>query len=73
MKAAGIENYEIIARFAGSDLEGIKTQHPFMNRPSPIILGDHVTLESGTGCVHTAPGYGVDDLEVCKNIMMISV
>ena len=67
MKAAGIENYEIIARFAGSDLEGIKTQHPFMNRPSPIILGDHVTLESGTGCVHTAPGYGVDDFEVCKN------
>lgn len=67
MKAAGIENYEIIARFVGSDLEGIKTQHPFMNRPSPIILGDHVTLESGTGCVHTAPGYGVDDFEVCKN------
>lgn len=67
MKAAGIENYEIIARFVGSDLEGIKTEHPFMNRPSPIILGDHVTLESGTGCVHTAPGYGVDDFEVCKN------
>lgn len=67
MKAAGIENYEIIARFVGSDLEGIKAEHPFMNRPSPIILGDHVTLESGTGCVHTAPGYGVDDFEVCKN------
>ncbi|MDO5125779.1 MAG: isoleucine--tRNA ligase [Ruminococcus sp.] len=67
MKAAGIENYEILARFLGSDLEGMKTDHPFMNRPSPIILGDHVTLESGTGCVHTAPGYGVDDFEVCKN------
>lgn len=67
MKAAGIDNYEIIARFLGSELEGIKTEHPFMNRPSPIILGDHVTLESGTGCVHTAPGYGVDDFEVCKN------
>lgn len=66
MEAAGIENYEIIAKFLGSDLEGIKTAHPFMNRPSPIILGDHVTLESGTGCVHTAPGYGVDDFEVCK-------
>lgn len=67
MQAAGIDTYEIIARFVGSELEGIKTEHPFMNRPSPIILGDHVTLESGTGCVHTAPGYGVDDFEVCKN------
>ncbi len=66
MEAAGIEKYEIIAKFLGSDLEGIKTEHPFMNRPSPVILGDHVTLESGTGCVHTAPGYGVDDFEVCK-------
>ena len=66
MQAAGIEKYEIIAKFLGSDLEGIKTEHPFMNRPSPVILGDHVTLESGTGCVHTAPGYGVDDFEVCK-------
>ncbi|MGN1133847.1 MAG: isoleucine--tRNA ligase, partial [Oscillospiraceae bacterium] len=66
MSAAGIENYEIIATFVGSKLEGMKTEHPFMGRPSPIILGDHVTLESGTGCVHTAPGYGVDDFEVCK-------
>ncbi len=66
MQEAGIENYEIIAKFQGSELEGIKTEHPFMNRPSPVILGDHVTLESGTGCVHTAPGYGVDDFEVCK-------
>ena len=66
MQAAGIEKYEVIAKFLGSDLEGIKTEHPFMNRPSPVILGDHVTLESGTGCVHTAPGYGVDDFEVCK-------
>lgn len=67
MQAAGIENYEIIASFLGSELEGMKTDHPFMNRPSPVIVGDHVTLESGTGCVHTAPGYGVDDFEVCKN------
>lgn len=66
MQAAGIEKYEVIAKFLGSDFEGIKTEHPFMNRPSPVILGDHVTLESGTGCVHTAPGYGVDDFEVCK-------
>lgn len=66
MEIAGITEYETVGRFTGAELEGILTAHPFMNRPSPIIVGDHVTLESGTGCVHTAPGYGVDDFEVCK-------
>lgn len=66
MKAASIESYEICGSFTGKELEGIQTLHPFMNRKSPIIVGDHVTLESGTGCVHTAPGHGVDDFEVCK-------
>lgn len=67
MEAAGISDYTCEGTFTGRELEGIKTAHPFMNRPSPIIIGDHVTLESGTGCVHTAPGYGVEDFEVCKN------
>lgn len=67
MEAAGISDYTCEGSFTGRELEGIKTAHPFMNRPSPIIIGDHVTLESGTGCVHTAPGYGVEDFEVCKN------
>jgi isoleucyl-tRNA synthetase len=66
MKTAGIEEYETLGRFTGAQLEGIKTQHPLYDRFSPVIVGDHVTLESGTGCVHTAPGYGVDDFEVCK-------
>jgi isoleucyl-tRNA synthetase len=66
MKAAGIEDYSTTGSFKGSDLEGIRTQHPLYDRESPVIVGDHVTLESGTGCVHTAPGYGVDDFEVCK-------
>lgn len=48
-------------------------QHPFIDRPSYIIVGDHVTLESGTGCVHTAPGHGVEDFEVCKNYPHIPV
>lgn len=66
MKSAGIENYETVGSFTGAELEHIKTKHPLYDRLSPVIVGDHVTLESGTGCVHTAPGYGVEDFEVCK-------
>lgn len=73
MKSAGIEEYETVGSFVGKDLEYIKTAHPFMNRPSPVIVGTHVTLESGTGCVHTAPGFGVDDFEVCKKYPEISI
>ena len=40
-------------------------RHPFLDRTGLVILGDHVTLEGGTGCVHTAPGHGVEDFEVC--------
>src|SRR5690606_1950709 len=48
----------------GQELEGISTRHPLYDRASPIILGEHVTLEQGTGCVHTAPGHGLEDYEV---------
>lgn len=67
MKAAGKTDYEVAATFKGSDLEYIKTAHPFLDRSSLVILGDHVTLESGTGCVHTAPGHGVEDYDVCHD------
>ena len=67
LQEAGITDYEVIASFKGSELEYMKARHPFMDRDSLIIVGDHVTLESGTGCVHTAPGHGVEDFEVCKN------
>lgn len=67
MKSAGIEDYTTEGTFKGSELEYIKTKHPLYDRESLVIVGDHVTLESGTGCVHTAPGYGVEDFEVCKN------
>ncbi|MDD7185828.1 MAG: isoleucine--tRNA ligase [Ruminococcus sp.] len=66
METAGISEYTTTGCFTGAELEGMKTQHPLYDRLSPIITGDHVTLESGTGCVHTAPGYGVEDFEVCK-------
>lgn len=67
MKEAGIADYEVIADFKGKELENIKTKHPFLDRDSLVILGDHVTLESGTGCVHTAPGHGIEDFEVCQH------
>ena len=53
-----------ILSFQGKELEHKKAQHPFMNQDSLIILGDHVTKEEGTGCVHTAPGHGLDDFIV---------
>ena len=68
MKAAKITEYTVSeASLKGKELEYIKYRHPFINRVSPVIVGDHVTLESGTGCVHTAPGHGVEDFEVCVN------
>ena len=67
MNAAGITDYEISGLVTGKELEYITYRHPFLDRVSPVIVGDHVTLESGTGCVHTAPGHGVEDFEVCVN------
>ena len=55
---------KILGRATGEQLEGFKARHPFYDRVSPIILGQHVTLEAGTGCVHTAPGHGREDYEV---------
>lgn len=67
MQAAGKTEYEVLGTLQGIDLEYMKTQHPFLDRTSLVIVGDHVTLESGTGCVHTAPGHGVEDYDVCHN------
>ena len=50
-----------IARFKGRDLEGLRFRHPLYERDSVAVLADYVTLEQGTGCVHTAPGHGADD------------
>jgi len=61
MQTCRIEGYEILEKFSGSDLENMKCRHPLYDRESLIILGNHVTLEAGTGCVHTAPGHGQED------------
>jgi len=55
------EQYKIIGHCHGSALEGLQLQHPFYQRHVPIVLGDHVTVDSGTGAVHTAPGHGPED------------
>ena len=59
-----IDEYHVVAYCRGIDLEGIKLQHPFYAREVPVILGEHVTTEAGTGAVHTAPGHGQDDYVV---------
>ena len=64
MMALGITEYQILETFPGKEMEKAKCQHPFMERESLVILGEHVTLEQGTGCVHTAPGHGQEDYEI---------
>ena len=64
MSRYGVETYQVLAYCKGSDLEGLKLSHPFYTREVPVILGDHVTTEAGTGAVHTAPGHGQDDYVV---------
>ncbi|HSG64434.1 MAG TPA: isoleucine--tRNA ligase, partial [Gammaproteobacteria bacterium] len=53
--------WEIVAHARGADLEGVTLRHPFYDRRVPIVLGEHVTTEAGTGAVHTAPGHGLED------------
>jgi isoleucyl-tRNA synthetase len=65
--AVGIDEYRIMGELMGSELEYAVCRHPFLERDSLIIVGDHVTLDAGTGCVHTAPGHGAEDFEVCRN------
>ncbi|HEY9687285.1 MAG TPA: isoleucine--tRNA ligase [Coleofasciculaceae cyanobacterium] len=60
------DTFEAIAEFSGRELEHIAARHPFIDRESPVLLGDHVTLEAGTGVVHTAPGHGMEDYLVVQ-------
>ncbi|MEY3219381.1 MAG: isoleucine-tRNA ligase [Pseudomonadota bacterium] len=63
----GFETYQIVSECQGKELEGLLLQHPFYDRQVPLILGEHVTLEAGTGTVHTAPGHGQEDYVVGKH------
>ena len=66
----GIEDYAITGRCTGRQLEHLQLHHPFYARTVPVILGDHVTVEAGTGAVHTAPDHGVEDFEVGRKYDM---
>ncbi len=59
-----IDQYRIVAHVKGAALEGLRLLHPFYDREVPVIIGDHVTLDAGTGAVHTAPGHGQEDYVV---------
>lgn len=65
-KEIGWETVSVIKEIKGTELENLTAQHPFYDRESRLILGDHVTLDAGTGLVHTAPGHGEDDYIVCR-------
>ncbi|MGB5324322.1 MAG: isoleucine--tRNA ligase, partial [Pseudomonadales bacterium] len=59
-----LQEWNIVGRCKGSELEGLQLKHPFYERIVPVVLGEHVTTEAGTGCVHTAPDHGMDDFQV---------
>ena len=63
METFGIDSYEMLKTFRAGELENLEAKHPIFDRPSVIVLAPYVTLESGTGCVHTAPGHGREDYE----------
>ena len=63
----GWENYEIVGTYNGAKFDRLNARHPFIERNSLLMLGDHVTLEAGTGAVHTAPGHGYEDYVISKS------
>src|SRR5688572_4932682 len=66
----GIEAWKVIGLATGKALEGIRFRHPFYERDAPVYLGDYVTLDTGTGIVHSSPAYGVEDFESCRRYGM---
>ncbi len=66
MSEGGIGTYEVIKTMKGRDFEFMRARHPFLDRESIVVNADYVTMDSGTGCVHTAPGFGADDYMTCR-------
>ncbi|MDG2061437.1 MAG: isoleucine--tRNA ligase [SAR86 cluster bacterium] len=67
LERIGISKFEELANCSGQNLEGLTARHPYLDRKSKIILGDHVTIDAGTGIVHTAPGHGMEDFIAAKD------
>ncbi len=70
MGLGGFAGYEIVETHEGAFFENMLADHPFLPKTSRLVLADYVTMDSGTGCVHTAPGFGADDYETCKRYGM---
>ena len=70
MKVGGIEKYEVVETHPGSFFENMLADHPFLPKTSRLVNAEYVTMDSGTGCVHTAPGFGADDYQTCKRYGM---
>ncbi|MDY5612003.1 isoleucine--tRNA ligase [Dysosmobacter sp.] len=70
MGIGGVESYEIVETHPGAFFENMLADHPFLPKTSRLLLADYVTMDSGTGCVHTAPGFGADDYQTCKRYGM---
>lgn len=70
MKVGGFEDYAIIEAHPGAFFENMLAHHPFLEKTSRLLLADYVTTETGTGCVHTAPGFGADDYQTCMRYGM---
>ena len=70
MGIGGYEDYEILEAHEGAFFENMLAKHPFLDKTSRLVLADYVTMDSGTGCVHTAPGFGADDYQTCKRYGM---
>ncbi len=66
MHRAEIKDFQVVAKCLGNALTALTLQHPFYERTVPVVLGDHVTTDAGTGCVHIAPAHGLDDYIVGK-------
>ena len=66
MKLGGYEHFEVVETHPGSFFENMLARHPFLPKTSRLLLADYVTMDSGTGCVHTAPGFGADDFATCS-------
>ena len=70
MKMGGFEHYEVLASYPGQFFENMLAQHPFIDKTSRLVNAEYVTMDSGTGCVHTAPGFGADDYQTCMRYGM---
>lgn len=70
MGIGGFTSYKIIERHEGAFFEYMLAKHPFLDKTSQLVLADYVTMDSGTGCVHTAPGFGADDYQTCRRYDM---